>query len=290
MTNAQAEKYADKIAKLLRHAEKAGTKEEADTFIEKAQELMEQYSISEALVNQARGDNEKAQEEIVQRDIVITGIYKEALMDVAYAVATMNDCRGVYYKQSAMKAWTRPDGSKVDKRPAAIRLTVTGFESDVRRVEMLYASVSIQCISAQARWVNENKDHLSWMSGMEKFKEKREFVYGFASGLRSQLREAKKRGQEAARAAEEARLKDSGAADADAKKQSSDSVSLVLVSKKQRVDDYMDKSYGKLRSVSSRRSTGSGNARGAGTAAGRSADAGGTGRVGGGRGQLGTGR
>lgn len=279
MTTDQATKYADKIAKLLRHAEKAGTKEEADTFIEKAQELMVQYAISEELVNQARGENEKTTEEIVQRDLLFTGIYKEALMQIGYAIVNTNDCRGVYYKLSAIKG----------VRPASIRLTVTGFESDVRRVEMLNASVQIQATAAQARWNDENKEAISWMSGMDKFKERREFLYGFATGLRAQLVEAKKRGAEAARKEEEARLRDAGVSLSDAATQSSDSVALVLTSKKQRVDDFVDKTYGRLRSSSSRRSTGSYGARSSGAAAGRAADAGGTGRIGGSRGQLGRG-
>lgn len=290
MTDDQAIKYADKIAKLMRLAEKAGTKEEADAAIAKAQELMTSYAISEELVNQARGENAKTKEEIVQKDLHFTGIYKEALMQIGYAIVNANDCRGVYYKLDARKAWTRPDGTEVPKRPATLRLTVTGFESDVRRVEMLNASVQIQATSAQVRWNDQNKDAIAWMSGMDKFKERREFLYGFASGLGSQLREAKRRGQEAARKEEEERLANSGVSAADAKTASSDSVSLVITSKRDRVNDYIDKSYGKLRSSSSRRSTGSYGAGDAGRAAGRSADAGGTGRVGGGRGQLGTGR
>lgn len=294
------EKYADKIAKLLRHAEKAGTQEEAETFVQKAQELMTQYAISEQLVNQARGENEKTQEEIVQRKIILTGIFKDALMSIAYVVVKANDCRGVTWKREASKAepnWRKTPitvagveyapGEMLPKLSAGVILEITGFESDVARVVMLNSSVQIQAASAQLKWWKLRKDEMSWMSGMDKFKERREFLYGFSTGLRTQLRDARVKGREAARAAEEARLKDNGTAAATAVQESSDSVSLVVASKKKRVDDYVDKSYGRLRSSSNRRSTGSYGAKDAGRSAGRSADAGSSGRVSGGRKQLG---
>ena len=103
---------------------------------------------------------------------------------------------------------------------------------------------------------------------MQKYKARREFIMGFASGLSSKLQTANRIAQQAA-AKEEATRSNSSEADATA------GVALVLKGREERVQDYYDKKYGKsLRSVSRRYSSGGAEARGAGYTAGRSANTG----------------
>lgn len=255
----QQEKYADKIAKLLRKAEST-TPEEAEALIAKAQQLMTEYAIDEALLAKARG--EEVTEEIVEEDITYKGVYHAALFDIGYAIALANDCRGL-----------------IGKHGKYTRLHVIGFKSDVERVRMLDASVQIQAVGALTKWWSEQDS--SWMTAMDKFKARREFLFGFARGLGHQLTAAKVAGEKAAAKtqAERAHVSQDDAVE---------SVALVVRSKKARVQDWMDEAYGKrLRSSSRRYSSGGHDARAAGSAAGRRADVSGRSKVGGTRRELG---
>ena len=255
---ADQEKYADKIAKLLRKAEDpAATPAEAEAFIAKAQELMVQYQIDEALVAQARGENVVEREEIVKETIRCDGTYRQAHMQLAWRICLANDCRGV----------TSNGGNY-------IILNVIGFKSDVANVQLLNSSALIQAAGALNKWARDGGIE-PWMSASQKYKERREFLFAFADGLGSKLNAAKKAGEKAA-AGEQEKRADVSAAEA------SDAVALVVRSKKERVDDWMDHEYGSsLRTVRRNYSRGGRGARQAGREAGMNADIGG-GKVGGG--------
>lgn len=273
--NAKQEAYAEKIAKLLRHAEKAGTQEEAETFLTKAQELMVTWAIDEEMLAKAQG--KQVQEQIVEKHIAYTGIFQAALYDIGAAVAKANNCRVMI----STRDYVRDADGKMTKKKNTV-LYVIGFESDVARVRMLDASVQIQATSAMTRWWKEQDS--SWMSSMEKFKARREFLFGFARGLSSKLREAAKAGQAQAVANEAARHGDTE----EAKAEATTGVELVLRSRADQVKDWQDEKYGgSLRRVSRNYSSGGYGASQAGHAAGRSADVGGS-RIAGRRGELGS--
>lgn len=262
------EKYADKIAKLLRKAENsAATPAEAEAFVTKAQELMTTYAITEELLARARGVNLEQREEIVEETIDYTGIYRQALYDIGSAIAKANNCRCLV-------------SNLTYKKPQTTRLHVIGFKSDVDRVRMLDASLQIQAIGGMRK---AEKDFLqSWMSGMQKYKSRRDFIFGFAHGLDQQLARANRRAEAEAAAQEEIRLTGTGVDCPSAHATAEQSVTLVVRDKRERVQDWMDKTYGdSLRSVSRRYSSGSGQARGMGHEAGKKADAGTRGKVGG---------
>lgn len=263
------EKYAAKIAKLLRQAESTDVEAEADAFVAKAQQLMTAYAIDAAMLAQARGENEKKAEDIVRVPFTFTGIFKQALLQIAYIIAQANDCQGV----RTADTWVYEDG----KRKKADILHVIGFESDVENVQLLNASLQIQAATAQRAWWKDQDS--SWMSGMEKFKARREFLWGFSAALRIRLREAREAGEAEAVRNEQTRTKN----DSDVARQS---VELVLRDKKQRVEEWMDKTYGSsLRRVSRRYSSGGMDANRAGRAAGQRANIGNP-SVGGGRKEL----
>ena len=250
--------YADKIAKLLRKAEdSAATPAEAEAFLIKAQALMTQYAITEDMLAAARGVNLEQHEEIVEERIRYTGVYSAALYDIGAAIARANDAKVLISNGSGK--WTT--------------MHVVGHKSDVDRIRMLDASVQIQASSALLKWAREPESLPSYYSASQKFKARREFLFGFARGLSDQLHRARKQG-EAAAAAEE--TKRTGGTDAEG----TASVELVVRGKKARVDDWMDEHYGKkLRKVSRRYSSGGYNAGSAGVAAGRRADVSNRGRV-----------
>jgi len=256
-----SERYADMIAKLLRQAESTNHPEEAEAFTVKAQELMAKYAISEVLLARAQG--RELPETIVRERIKYTGIFQVALMQIGYTVARANGCRGIQ--------------TKVDyERPTYISLAVIGFESDVARVIMLDASVQIQASIALRHWAERHTE--SWWSKMQLFKARREFLYGFAQGLGVKLHQARRVGTEDAVQEESTR---SGIGTDEIRT----STELVLVTKKRRVDDWVDTTYGSsLRSVTHNYQSGGRAARDAGYTAGSTAD---TGQGGVGRGTKG---
>src|SRR4026208_2027649 len=93
------EKYAEKIAALLRKAEST-TPEEAELLVEKAQQLMTQYAISEAMLDAARGVE---RDEIDQTPIKMTGVFREAIGELLWAIAASNNCRAVHMPDMKMR-------------------------------------------------------------------------------------------------------------------------------------------------------------------------------------------
>lgn len=249
------EDYAAKIAALLRQAENSSvTEAEAQVFLSKAQSLMTRYAISEALIEAAKTGQES--EKIVSDQIAYGGVYSAALFDIGAAIARANNCRPLVHKTSKSTV-----------------LTLNGFASDVARVKMLDTSVQIQASGGLVKyWAGVDS---SWMSPMQKFKARREYLFGFARGLTMQLTKARREGERAAQATEVERGS------------SSDSVALVLQSRKVRVDEWMDTTYGKLRTSTRNYSYGGADAGAAGTTAGRSADVSSSGKISGGTRELG---
>jgi len=244
-TTAPDEKYADKIAKLLRKAESTSSQEEADALYSKAQELMLTYAISEEMVARAAGKT--VQDKIVSEHIDYAGSYQAALFDIGAAIARANDCYVLITKNLRV-----PDKEK-NKWVNVTRLTIIGFKSDVDRVRLLDASVQLQAGLTLRQWAKTNvKDY--W-SGMEKFKQRRAFLFGYASGLSYQLHKA--------RAAAVKTVSD---------EHGEKGVALVLADKKTQVNDWVDVTYGKsLRSVKRSYDTPSGGF-GAGHSAGQNAN------------------
>ena len=271
-------KYIEKINKLLRKAEST-TPAEAEALFEKAQELMTSYAITEAMLAEARGDD--VREEIVRKEIEYTGIYQRALFDLGFVVGNNNQCRSLIHNRNYTK-------------PKATIQTVIGFESDVNRVEMLTTSLQIQALAAmQSWWKERRKDHtVEWMSGMEKFKERREFIEGFKNGISRRLREARERTinnfDESINTGTTTHVVDDNK-DEDISQPITPGMTatLALRSRKEQVDDWVDEKYGRLRkSRGGSRSYGSYTASSAGSAAARTADIGLT-RIGGQRKALG---
>lgn len=236
---AAPEKYAERIAKLLAKAEST-TPEEAELLLEKAADLMAQYAISDAMVDAARGIE---RDEIVKESFEFEGTYRQAHMQILWAMTQQAGCRGV------QSDWG-------DRR----RLTfyVIGFKSDVDRIRMIHSSVSIQCAQSLAAWWRAQDT--SWMDRNRKFAARREFIFGYARGLGDKLAVAWKKAEA-----------EYVATDGDP----SSSVALVLRSRKERVDEWTDNYYGgSLRSISRTYKSGGIQARQAGAAAGRNADVG----------------
>lgn len=235
------ESRLEKIVKLLRKAEST-TPAEAEALTEKAQQLMARWAIDEAMLQSAQGNAK--QESIVEHEVDLKGVYKQAHLTLGNYVG----------RASGVRVWFTDKGNY-------LVLHFAGWESDVRRADMLFASLLIQAASAQKKFVVP-----SYLSAMGKFKERRDFLMGFATAVYARLEAANKYAKTEAKQ-EQA---DSGAG-----------MELVLVDRKQRVDNWVDEKYGSFRSSRSRMSGGSGRGYGAGSVAGSTANVGNPGVSGG---------
>jgi len=236
----EQETYAEKIAKLLRKAESTKFPEEAETLISKAQELMLKYAIDEEMLARAAGKEMK--DEIGTTFIVYTGSMQQAIMQLGLAIARANGCKLLLEKRD----WAKESV-----------LHVIGFKSDRDHVVMLDTSVQIQCTHALTVWWKA-QDKAQYETAGEKWRARREFIYGFAQGVQERLTEARK------------------AATQEATVTHGPGVGLVLVSKKAQLDEYWD-GLSKGKGRTSHRQSGGRAARDAGHTAGRNVDAGHTG-------------
>jgi hypothetical protein len=235
-----ASKYADKIAKLLEKAQST-TPEEAESLVSKAQELMTRYAIDQALVDEARGANSKEREEIIEAIVEYAGTFRMATWRLAHTIARKNGCTTVLND---------------DTRARITQLHIIGFETDVERVRILDASLQIQMASALNTWWKAD-DALGLLDRNSKFAARRQFMFSFTQGVSERLKVAVAAGETAAT------------------KEHGTSVALVLRSRKDRVQDWMDQEYGNtLRSVKRNYKSGTAGSHAAGYAAGQRADVG----------------
>lgn len=245
MTSLQ-EKFASKIAKLLAKAEST-TPDEAEALIEKAQELMARYAIEEAMLDEARGKD--APEKIVERHVSFTGRYARELRELGSAIAYAQNCK--------VLVSTSPCGGP--RGGGSLRLYVIGFEGDVERAIMLNSSLQIQAQAAKAKWERDDGGIKEWMTYKQRVLARQEFLNGFTSGVRKRLYRARKLAED----------------EVVSEGTDRDHLALVVRSRQDRIQDWTDVRYGKLRSSPSRcRERGSREAGAAGMAAGLSADTG----------------
>lgn len=281
MTQAQdtQERWIDKVHKLLEKAnDPACTPEEAEAFSAKAMELMTLHAIDEQMLAAAAG---RTVDELGDITLTFSGIFQQATMNLGFVVADHFNCRAFYVDHPRPTTRRNPDGS-VTKIPRHIDVRVFGFRSDLTQVELLATSLEIQSMRALAEWRKTCSPDLFKLSSSEQFKQRRGFLFAFASGVREKLVVARQAGQQEAAKLEAERSHVTQEA-------ANTSVALVLRSRKAQVDDWFDTTFGRgLRASRSRYSGGGRDASEAGHAAGRRADTGQPG-VRGSRGALGRG-
>lgn len=250
MTEDLQAKFAAKIAALLRKAEST-TPEEAEALTEKAQELMSKYAIEQALIDGKRKSGE--QEKVVVKYITYLGSYSRAYRDIGVRLVYANDCKPIVSDQYG----AGPQGGR------GRVLHVIGFEGDVERVIALDASIQIQAAAASQKFGKTLPD---WYSSPQKSRARKDFLAGYATGLGTRLNRAKESAKES--------VQEEQVAAGSTAEESSESVSLVLRSRKERIDDWVDETYGSLRKGRASRRSVDGGAYGHGRTAGLSADTG----------------
>jgi hypothetical protein len=167
------------------------------------------------------------------------------------------------------------------RKPKSFDSEVTGWKSDLERLEVLVASLQLQATTALREWEKEQKE-TGWndLSRQEQYKDRRQFILSFAGALGRRLQTAF---ETAVREAATERAQETKESDREALA----GVALALRDRKESVNDWYDVHYGNsLRTVHTRRAAGGYGASAAGRAAGSRADIGQT-RVGGGRRAIG---
>jgi hypothetical protein len=247
--------YAEKVAKLIAKAEGTDNQHEAEAFFAKAQELMTEWAITDAMVDAARG---VSRDEIGQHTFVHGGVYSPEKGGLAWVVIRANGCKGVYWRSQGRSDRNVEIAGKVFSD--WYKLEATGFKSDLDRAAMLESSLQLQMAKAMnAAWRAEERSH---MRQVENRRWHKSFMEGFASGVAKKLREATAAGRAAAEKA--AKMRGDGT-----------SVELVVRSRQEQVDEWYAQCYGdSLRTVNSGSRKYDSGAYGAGNVAGSRADVG----------------
>lgn len=163
-----SESMNEKIKKLLRLAERAGTEHEAETARLAAMRLMTKWGIEAAML----GDLEEKQEQIVTR---FTAPFPKAFIKPRTSIA---GC--VVKGMGNMQIWI--SGNLV---------AVMGFESDVDRALTFIPSVLIQADHEVSRWWKsyELREHLT---AAEAKRAKRSFLFAFGNEVQRRLAEMRR--------------------------------------------------------------------------------------------------
>lgn len=161
---------AEKIRKLIAHAEGTNSEEEATNYWSKAQELMARYAIDEAMVRRSKAVNTN----IIERRIADVGIkdFRGAKIQLLHVVALRNRCKMIDMGNHS---------------------AVVGTDSDTRFVEMLYTSLMLEgwrCMLADRKKDPEGRARpnpyaLNWL-------------VAYTNRINSRLAEANRKAQEAA--------------------------------------------------------------------------------------------
>jgi hypothetical protein len=167
-----------KIANLLAKAESTNHPAEAEAFMAKAEELMLKHGIERAMLEDRRPGQKR--EDIVQVRIPVRNGhgYATAMASIAHAVAPSFSVR-------SMKA-NLPDGGQI--------IFLVGHKSDVDQVQTLATSLMEQSRKQALHWwKTEGKLQWSHYTDNDAYLARREFIFAFASGVRSRLEETRTR-------------------------------------------------------------------------------------------------
>lgn len=262
-----AQDYVAKVRALLDRAEHAGTSEEERLVCQsKVMTLMTRHSITDAMI----GGRGESKDEIGQVEIGFTGIFATTQRQITWAIARAMGCKTVI-------------SDRIHSKPKKFVTIVTGWKTDLTRLEILDASLQMQCAAALKKWQKEQDGYWQSLPNFEKYKDRRSFIESYAHALSKRLRQAF---EQAVKDAAHERVEESQGAESE--KEALTGVAIALRDRKESVKDWYDKYYGNglVFSRSRGRAAGSWSASNAGYAAGKAADIGNH-RVGGGRKAIG---
>jgi Protein of unknown function (DUF2786) len=163
-----------KITALLAKAETT-TPGEAELIMQKVDELMAKYTISQAALDAARVARGDKITGFTEAELVCEGSYQHVIMHLMSAVAQAMGLRCCYSSY----------GSK-------IYFTVAGRDAEIDRYKVLIASLQIQGTRARKAFINRCVLNAGTpLSPQIKYKRGRSFLYGFGEGAAKKIRESR---------------------------------------------------------------------------------------------------
>lgn len=175
-------KLQDKIAALLRKAERTDNQKEAEAFAAKAEELILKWGIDRAMLQ----DKEGRREEIVQRKMTFPGAKGQTRKDWLYLCFYV----GLGLGGLEMVTTAHQDeetGRYTDKMKDMI---IVGHETDVDAAMWLMSSILLQAQTAVARFWRNQMDSV-YMFGAPpasvRSKAKSSFMSGYGTTVRNRL-------------------------------------------------------------------------------------------------------
>lgn len=222
------------IANLLAKAEGTTNAHEAEAFMAKAETMMLQHGIERANL-EAKKPGTRREEIVVTKVRIPNGHgYAMAMVAIAHAVGPSFSVKTL---QSNLY-----DGSRI--------AWLIGHKSDAEQAETLLNSLIVQSKQqAISWWRKEGKPAQPWASDNDAYLARREFIFAFASGVRSRLAETRNRIVEESEAG----------------------TALVLLDRAKVVDNWVDENMEVGKGRASKRADGGYAAQVAGHAAGRDA-------------------
>lgn len=167
-----ADSMNEKIQKLLRLAERAGTPEEAETASRMAERLMTKWGIEEAVLRAGMGENAKPEAIVTKYGPMLSHILVKARISIM---------AGVVKGMGNMHTYQVNNGKRG-------MLAVVGYESDVDRALVLAQSLLLQADHAVHHWSRHDETY-KMLTGSQRLYAKRQFLFGFASEVERRLTE-----------------------------------------------------------------------------------------------------
>lgn len=131
------DKILERIRGLLAHGETVNiSQEEAESYIIKAQELMTKYAIDEMLVR------DKNTDQIITADFFMVSPYARAKVNAFAQIARVYNCKCVQSRRLGINPKNGKHG---------MHGWVTGYESDIQQLSVMFTSLLIQSTSAMMK-------------------------------------------------------------------------------------------------------------------------------------------
>lgn len=165
--------YITKIEALLAKAESSTHEAEAETYREKAQELMLKWGIEDAQLAEKKRSQKKAGEKIIRIDVELRGEYHRGLFYVYDGIARgLGSIRTFMIAGRGNQTW----------------FVAVGHETDLERLKLLGRSFTVQALSAMRQWwkTSEERERFGHDRPMS-FVAKRQFIISFGTGVGASL-------------------------------------------------------------------------------------------------------
>lgn len=133
--SAATDKMLEKVRKLIAKAEGTDSPEEREALIERANALMLQHSISEAMLEASRPADKRIKPEMLEFFRITDGGHlRDQISDLAAAIADYFSCRAVFFGLNG-------------KAEQPIFMTLIGYPSDLRSFQTLFTALSLDLAS-----------------------------------------------------------------------------------------------------------------------------------------------